>query len=100
MTSRDASSAARAAVAAGPPEPVTLDVANMSFDAGTLFLSLITGGIGLVLFVYGKKQERWPQLAAGIALMVYPYFVSDLLVSVFIGIGIVAGLWLAVRQGW
>ena len=72
----------------------------MSLDAGTLFLSLITGGIGLVLVVYGKKQHRWPQLAAGIALMVYPYFVDDLAWSIAIGAGIVAGLWLAVRQGW
>ena len=69
-------------------------------DAGTLFLSLITGGIGLVLFVYGKKQERWPQLAAGLALMVYPYFVDDLTWAIAIGAGILAGLWLAVRQGW
>lgn len=72
----------------------------MSFDAGTLFLSLITGGIGLVLVVYGKKQERWPQFAAGVALMVYPYLVSDLIWSIAIGAGILAGLWLAVRQGW
>ena len=72
----------------------------MSFDAGTLFLSLITGGIGLVLVVYGKKQERWPQFVAGVALMVYPYLVSDLIWSIAIGAGILAGLWLAVRQGW
>jgi hypothetical protein len=72
----------------------------MSLDAGSLFLSLITGGIGLVLFVYGKKQERWPQLAAGLALMAYPYFVSDVTWSLVVGAGILAGLWLAVRQGW
>ena len=39
------------------------------FDPTWLFLSLIPGGVGFVLFVYGKKQERWPQLAAGIAFM-------------------------------
>jgi hypothetical protein len=72
----------------------------MSLDAGTLFLSLITGGIGLVLFVYGKKQERWPQLIAGLMLMVYPYFIADLMVSMLVGAGILGGLWLAVRQGW
>lgn len=72
----------------------------MNLDASTLFLSLITGGIGLVLFVYGKKQSRWPQLVAGLLLMAYPYVVSDLTVSIVIGVAIVAGLWLAVRQGW
>jgi hypothetical protein len=72
----------------------------MSLDAGTLFLSLITGGIGLVLFVYGKKQDRWPQLIAGLTLMAYPYFVSSLTASLLIGAGILGGLWVAVRQGW
>jgi hypothetical protein len=72
----------------------------MSFDPGTLFLSLITSGIGFVLFIYGKKQDRMPQLVGGIVLMIYPYFVSDLLLNVLVGAGIVAAVWLAVRQGW
>ncbi len=72
----------------------------MSFDPGTLFLSLITSGIGFVLFMYGKKQDRLPQLVGGIVLMVYPYFVSSLLMNVLVGAGIVAAVWIAVRQGW
>ena len=72
----------------------------MSMDPALLFLSLITSGIGVVLFVYGKKQERWPQLAGGLALMVYPYFVSTLTATLVIGIVIIATVWIAVRQGW
>jgi hypothetical protein len=72
----------------------------MSLDPGLLFLSLITSGIGFVLFVYGKKQGRPPQLAGGIALMVYPYFVSTMTMTIVIGTAIGAGVWLAVRQGW
>lgn len=72
----------------------------MSFDPGTLFLSLVTSGIGFVLFVYGKKQDRMPQLVAGIVLMVYPYFVSSLLMNLLAGAGIIAAMWLAIRQGW
>jgi hypothetical protein len=72
----------------------------MSFDPGVLFLSLVTSGIGFVLFVYGKKQERTPQLAAGIILMVYPYFVETLALSVAIAIAIIAIMWLAIRQGY
>jgi hypothetical protein len=30
----------------------------------------------------------------------YPYLVSDLIWSIAIGAGILAGLWLTVRQGW
>lgn len=69
-------------------------------DAGLLFVSLITSGIGFVLFVYGKKQGRWPQLAGGLALMVYPYFVSTLTATLLVGSGIIAAVWIAVRQGW
>ena len=69
-------------------------------DAGLLFLSLITSGVGFVLFVYGKKQGRWPQLAGGLALMVYPYFVSTLTGTLVIGAGIMFAVWITVRQGW
>jgi len=72
----------------------------MSFDPGVLFLSLVTSGIGFVLFVYGKKQGRAPQLAGGLALMVYPYFVSTVTMMLAIGTAICAAVWLAVRQGW
>ena len=72
----------------------------MSIDPTLLFLSLISGGIGLVLFIYGKKQQRPPHLVAGLALMAYPYLVSSLLMTVVIGVAIVLALWVAVRQGW
>jgi len=72
----------------------------MSLDPGLLFLSLVTSGAGFVLFMYGKKQERWPQLCAGIVLMVYPYFVDTLALSVGVAVIIVATMWLAIRQGY
>ena len=72
----------------------------MSFDPTLLFLSLVTGGAWFVLFVYGKKQDRWPHLVAGLALMAYPYLVSSLQATLLIGVAIVAALWLAVHQGW
>jgi len=72
----------------------------MSLDANDLFLSLITGGIGFVLLVYGKKQGRWPQIVAGLVYMAYPYFVSGLAATIGVGLAIGGALWLAVRQGW
>ena len=72
----------------------------MTFDPTWLFLSLIPGSVGLVLFVYGKKQQRWPQLAAGLALMVYPYFATQVR-SLLIGGGVIAAaLWYALWAGW
>jgi hypothetical protein len=72
----------------------------MSLDATDLFLSLITGGVGFVLLVYGKKQGRWPHLVAGLVYMAYPYFVSGLAAVVGVGLAIAGALWFAVRQGW
>jgi hypothetical protein len=72
----------------------------MSFDPTWLFVSLIPSGIGLVLFVYGKKQERWPHLAAGLLLMAYPYFTTSLASLVSTGAAIGFILWYVVRLGW
>ena len=72
----------------------------MSLDFGSLFLSLAIGGLGFVLFVYGKKQERWPYLVAGLVFMVYPYFTPGLTSMLVVGLLLGGGLWLAIRQGW
>jgi hypothetical protein len=72
----------------------------MAFDPGWLFVSLIAGGIGFVLFVYGKKQQRWPQLVAGLLFMVYPYFTSTITSMIVAGAIVGALLWYALREGW
>ena len=72
----------------------------MSFDPTWLFFSLIPSGVGFVLFVYGKKQSRWPQLVAGLLLMVYPYFATSLVSLVATGAVIGFMLWYAIRLGW
>ena len=50
-----------------------------------------TGLIGLGLFVYGKRQRRAPHLAAGVVLMVYPYFVPGVALMLVIA-GAILGL--------
>lgn len=72
----------------------------MNLDPTWLFLSLIPGGIGFVLFVYGKKQQRWPQLAAGLALLIYPYFTDSVVGLIGVGVAIGVGLFAAIRLGW
>lgn len=72
----------------------------MSLDPTWLFLSLIPGGIGFVLFVYGKKQQRWPILVFGIAFMVYPYFTESILAMTAVGVLLGALFWAALRLGW
>lgn len=72
----------------------------MSLDPTWIFLSLVPSGFGFVLFRYGKKQDRWPQLIAGLALMLYPYFATSLTTLVGIGALIGVALWYALRLGW
>ena len=72
----------------------------MSFDPTWLFLSLIPSGIGFVLFVYGKKQERLPHMLAGIVFSIYPYFTPTITSMIGSGVALGVGLWLAVRAGW
>jgi hypothetical protein len=72
----------------------------MGFDPTWLFLSLIPGGAGLVLLIYGKKEQRWPHFAAGLAYMIYPYFTSSITALLGVGAAITAALWYAVREGW
>jgi hypothetical protein len=69
-------------------------------DATWIFLSLFPGGLGFVLFIYGKKQGRPPQLVAGLALMVYPYFTESVGALVGVGIALCVALWVAIRAGW
>jgi len=72
----------------------------MNLDPNWLVLSLVPSGIGFVLFVYGKKQTRWPHLIAGLILMIYPYFATSIVSLVSIGALICGGLWYAVRAGY
>ena len=72
----------------------------MDFDANSLLASLLVSSIGFVLFVYGKKMARVPQLAIGLALMVFPYFVSGAIWILLIGALVLGLLWVAVRAGW
>lgn len=72
----------------------------MTIDPTWLFLSLIPGGIGFVLFVYGRKQQRWAQLVGGLLFMVYPYFTPSVAALVGVGVGLGAAVWIAARLGW
>lgn len=71
----------------------------MDFSAGSLFASLLMSTVGLGFCIYGRKQRRAPQILAGIALMVYPYFVASPLWILAIGTAVIIALWAAVRAG-
>ncbi|MEO8999823.1 MAG: hypothetical protein ABI227_12230 [Rhodanobacter sp.] len=59
-------------------------------NASTLWWGLLFGSIGLGFFIYGKKQRAIVPLVCGIALMVFPYFVSGTAWLVVIGMVLMA----------
>ena len=59
-------------------------------DTSLLFWSLIFGSIGFGFFVYGKKQQEIVPLLCGLALMIFPYFVSNVIVLVVVGAALIA----------
>jgi hypothetical protein len=73
---------------------------TFDFDPTVLLLSIVPSGIGFVLFVYGRKEGRWPQLVAGLALMVYPYFTQSVSALVAVGVLLCALLYFALQLGW
>ena len=72
----------------------------MTLDPTWLFLSLIPSGAGFVLFVYGKKQQRWVLMVSGIIFTVYPYFTESITALVGVGVVLSVATWVAVRGGW
>jgi len=55
-----------------------------------LLWGLLFGSIGLGFFVYGKRQRAVVPLVCGVALMVFPYFVTNTLFIVAIGVALIA----------
>lgn len=59
-------------------------------NAASLLWSLIFGAIGFGFFTYGRKQASFVPLLCGLALMIFPYFVSNTLLLVAIGVVLIA----------
>ncbi len=64
------------------------------FNAAKIIACIIFGAIGFAVLVYGKKNGFFRPLIIGIALMVYPYFVSGTFFIYLVGIILTAALYL------
>lgn len=51
-----------------------------------LIWSLLISSIGLGYFLYGKKASNLIPLISGLFMMIYPYFIQNVLVSILVGI--------------
>ena len=47
---------------------------------------MIFSSVGLGFFIYGKRQSAIMPMVCGVALMIYPYFVSSVILLVIIGV--------------
>jgi hypothetical protein len=72
----------------------------VDIDASSLIAGLFVSSVGFVLFSYGKKMSRPPQMVGGLLLMVFPYFVPGVLWMLAIGAVLCALIWVAVQRGY
>lgn len=56
----------------------------------SLFLGLLFGSIGTGFLLYGRKQRAVVPLLCGLALIIYPFFVSSSTLLVVIGVVLIA----------
>jgi hypothetical protein len=59
-------------------------------NAGVLLWGLLFSSIGLGFFLYGRKQRAVVPLVCGLVLMVYPYFIPNVIALVAIGLALSA----------
>ena len=71
----------------------------MDLSSGSLMASLFVSSIGMGIFVFGKREARVPQIAVGLTLMGFPYFVTDPTMMLGIAAVLVVGLVAALRSG-
>jgi hypothetical protein len=59
-------------------------------NTSPLLWGLLFGSIGLGFLLYGRKQKAVVPLICGLGLMVFPYFVSNTILVITIGIVLIA----------
>ena len=59
-------------------------------DVGVLLWGLLFSSIGLGFFLYGRKQRAAVPLVCGLVLMIYPYFIPNVIALVAIGLVLIA----------
>jgi hypothetical protein len=70
------------------------------FNTNFLFASLIWGSIGMGYFVFGKRQSSWIPMTSGVLMMATSYFVGSALVMSLICIGLIAAVYILLKQGY
>lgn len=64
-----------------------------NFNFYNLLAGLVFGIIGMGSLSYGRKLELWQPQVIGLALMTYPYFISNGWLVWLVGVALVVMLW-------
>jgi hypothetical protein len=75
-------------------------MAAIEITTGGILAGLLVSSLGTGLFIYGRKQRRWPQLAGGVALFIVPCLSASALPMLALGGGVIAGVWWLTRAGF
>ena len=65
-----------------------------AFNPWGILISVIFGIMGMYAFNVGRKDKNWRWLSIGVALMAYPYFVPNVILSLVIGCVLTAALYM------
>ena len=63
---------------------------NPNADVASLMLSVFFGALGAGYVMYGRKQRALSPFLSGVALMVFPYFVTGGPLTLLLGAAIAA----------
>ena len=84
----------------GSREDTRATLLSVNLDASSLIAGFVVSGVGFVLFSYGRKMGRVPQVITGLVLMVFPYFVPGVPLMFGIAALLCGLLYLATRAGY
>lgn len=62
-------------------------------DPWMMMSGLLIGGVGFILFTYGRREQNLKALGSGVLLCVYPYFVPSILALWLVFAAILGGLY-------
>ncbi len=67
--------------------------AHSGFTFAKIMAWIIFGIIGTCAFNYGRKEKDYKPIIIGLALMIYPYFISNTIWLYLIGVGVMSLLY-------
>lgn len=65
----------------------------MNFELSNLVGGFLFGCIGFVAFTYGKRQAAWSPMFLGLALMMFPYFITSTVWIYVVGVLLTGALY-------